>query len=56
MSVAKKCRLLGTYTRFVDKKEALYYTSAKINISLLIFKRIKGGLDENVSTLPYNEL
>ena len=29
----------------------MYYTSAKISISLLIFKRIKGGRDETVSTL-----
>ena len=38
------------------QKEAMHYTSAKMSISLLIFKRIKGGRDENVSTLPYNEL
>ena len=61
MSLAKKCRLLWTYTGFVfnrveTKKEAVYYTSAKISISVLIFKRIKGGRDENVSKLPFNEL
>ena len=32
-----------------------YYTSHKISISILIFKRIKGGRDENVSTLQYHE-
>ena len=34
----------------------MYYALAKISISLLIFKRIKGGRDENVNTLQYHEL
>ena len=59
--VAKKCRLLWTYTRFVFNRvetkggSVLYFRQDKHKVAY-IFKRIKGGRDENVSTLPYNEL
>ena len=60
ISVAKKCRLLWTCTGFVFNRvetkggNVLYFS--QISISLLIFKRIKGGRDENVSTLQCHEL
>ena len=46
----------GFVFKRVETKGGSVFTSAKISISLLIFKRKKGGRDENVSTLPYNEL
>ena len=48
-------------TRFVFNRvetkggSVLYFRQDKHKVAY-IFKRIKGGRDENVSTLPYNEL
>ena len=64
MSVGKKkSRLLicehtlGLYFYHIETKggSALYFSQDKHKLAY-IFKRIKGGRDENVSTLPYNEL